>query len=141
MTQGYSLEDKRSAKASRERIEKSRVFQAQGEKIKVEDIIVGKDANKAAEMKDVKEQKAPVTPKVKKVPEPQSQDHPPECLAGYHPVWHDAYSYKNTAGTEITIRGHWEKVKNVEVKPKAKPEVKSEAKPEVKSEAKPVIKK
>jgi hypothetical protein len=38
----------------------------------------------------------------------QTKDSPPKVEKGKRPVWHDEYSYNNSKGTKITIRGHWE---------------------------------
>ena len=57
------------------------------------------------------ERKAPKTPD-------QSMTAPPTVPAGKKAVWHKPYSYQNTKGTTINIRGHWEIIDIPKGKPK-----------------------
>jgi len=49
--------------------------------------------------------------------EGHNPEKPPAVAIDKKPVWHDPYTYKNTKGTEILVKGHWEIIN----KPKPKP--------------------
>ena len=58
----------------------------------------------------------------------QSQSKPPTVPKGKRAIWHKEYSYTNTKGTKITIRGHWELI---DLSEKVKKEAKAKAEPKV----------
>jgi len=63
------------------------------------------------------ENKVPITKENCK--EGHDPKNPPTVADGKRPVWHNPYTYKNTKGTEILVKGHWEIIN----KPKPKPPV------------------